>query len=159
MTLSCWCEICVWSIFCPCSKWFLVAKECKHHESVLLSSESQCICFRLRLQCWVCVFHWHGEMSNRPAMLMWCLNLMPSCGRRHSTKKSWWTVLWKSCFTKCLFCDWPADRNPLGTTMMYKYKIYKINWVKKDQLSEKYSDQKAPSVPSWRLAKGRCRFL
>ena len=50
-------QTCFQNIFRPCSKWFLVAEDCKHHESALLSSGSQCICFRLLLQCRVCAFH------------------------------------------------------------------------------------------------------
>ena len=44
--------------------------------------------------------------------------------------------------------DRPVDRKPLGTTMIYKYKIDRV-----------YSDPQVPCVSSWRLAKGRSRFL
>ena len=46
--------------------------------------------------------------------------------------------------------DRPADRNPL-----WHHNDIQVQ----DRPSEKYSDTQVPSVPSWRLAKGRCRFL
>ena len=54
-------------------------------------------------------------------MPMLCLDLMLSCGRRHSTRKC--CLVSRNVFP---VVDGPADRNTLGTTMIYKYNIDRV---------------------------------